>query len=125
MAGKETQVQENPAKPFWAGMDYIISTLGGTGTEDKTNPNETTFGIQRKSITLPIEQWRAIEQHYKLLERALLDTWEDAVVLQADLDDMKSLPPDELENYRKADVERAESIMERLGNFVDDDKVEA
>ncbi len=124
MADKETPMQQNPAKPFWAGMDYIISILGGTGTEDKSNPNEPTFGIQRKSITLPIDQWRAIEHHYKSLERALLDTWEDAVVLEADLDDMKSLPPDELENYRKADVGRVESIMERLGNFVDDDKVE-
>lgn len=124
MAAENKPEQENPAKPFWAGMDYIISTLGGTGTEDKSNPNEPTFGIQSKSITLPIDQWRAIEQYFKVLERAILDTWEDAVVLSADLDDMKSLPPDELENYRKADVERAESIMERLDNFVDDDKVE-
>lgn len=122
MADDKTPKQENPAKHFWSGLDYITGVLHDT--MEVLVPGETVTGIRNQSIVLSVDEWGAIEEHYASLERALLDTWEDAVVLVADLDDMKSLPPDELENYRKADVGRVESIMDRLRNFVDDDKVE-
>jgi hypothetical protein len=37
---------------------------------------------------------------------------------------MRSFHPDDAEAYRKAGREKAESILERLKDFVDDDQVE-
>lgn len=124
MVDDEKTKQENPAKLFWSGLNYIIDTLAGSGVEDKSDLDDPTFDIHHKSITLSIGEWRAIEKHYGSLEKALLDTWEDAVQLADDLDEMKGLHPDDIEAYRKSDQTIAESILARLENFVDNDKVE-
>ncbi len=110
----------NPGKKFWSALDYIISSFRECGTRS----GETGFGIEAMSITLSAEEWNTLNKQFGDLQKSILDTWEDAEQLANDLGEMKSLHPDDAEAYRKAGREKAESILERLEDFVDDDKVE-
>jgi hypothetical protein len=53
-----------------------------------------------------MEKWKGTECGFDDLQKAVLDTWEDA------------------EAYRKTGREKAEGILERLEYFVDNDQVE-
>jgi hypothetical protein len=111
---------QNPGKKFWSALDYIISSFREYGTRS----GETGFGIEGKSITLSTEEWNTLNKQFDYMQKAILDTWEDAEQLANDLTEMRSFHPDDAEAYRKAGREKAESILERLKDFVDDDQVE-
>lgn len=111
---------KNPGKGFWSALDYIISSFREYGTRS----GETGFGIKEKSITLSAEEWNTLNKQFDDLQKAVLDTWEDAEQLANDLTEMRSLHPDDAEAYRKTGREKAESILERLEDFVDNDQVE-
>lgn len=110
--------QKNPAKPFWSGLNYIMDVLHA-----KMVRTETVVTM-RGSITLSIDEWQAIADHYASLEKAILDTWEDAIGLEADFGDMRGPDPNTLEDYRKAGKMRTEDMISRISNYVDNEKVE-
>jgi len=118
---RERIESENPAKYFWSGLGYIIDTFERAGEEDE---QKTGYGVDCQSITLSMEEWKAIHANYSKLEEVILDVWENASKLADDLEEMKWLHPDDAEAFRKADQVIAENILVRLEDFVDNDKVE-
>jgi hypothetical protein len=115
--------QENPAQPFWQGMDYIIDCFHNFGENEKSDPAYPTYGIQVKSIILPIEEWQAIADHYHKLEQAVLDAWEDTVQIKHDLEEIKDLPLNAAEEYRRSDRIRTLDILKRLRDFVNNNNI--
>jgi len=118
--GAEAVKVQNPGKRFWSALNYIITSFREYGARQ----GRGDFGIEATSITLSAEEWDALNKRYNELEKAILDTWEDANQIAENLVDMKLLPPEEAEMLRVSGREKAESILERLEGFVDDDKVE-
>lgn len=111
---------KNTAKAFWSGLHYIIDSVAKHGEPQ----NKESFDRDCKSITLSNEEWETIQKHFSDLEKVILDTFEDACRLADDLEEMKWLHPDDAEAFRKADLVMAESILNRLDEYVDEEKVE-
>jgi hypothetical protein len=94
--GVEAVKVQNPGKRFWSALNYIITSFREYGARQ----GRGDFGIEATSITLSAEEWDALNKRYNELEKAVLDTWEDANQIAENLVDMKLLPPEEAEVLR-------------------------
>ncbi len=104
---------QNPGKNFWTALNTIVEAF-----------KESTFPIPNRSFAIPGKVKETLNKLYPELEKSILDTWEDAVQLADDLEEMKWLNKEDGENFRKSCQTKAESILSRLENFVDNDKIE-
>jgi hypothetical protein len=111
--------EENITRHFWSGLAYIIDSFREHG-----ETLDSGYGVDRKTITLSEEEWKAVDNQFRHFEESIHAIWESASQLADDLEEMKWLHPDDAEAYRKACQKMAESILGSLEKYVDDEKVE-
>jgi hypothetical protein len=116
----EKKSTDNPAKPFWSGMDYIKDSIGCFGSPEGSEG----FAMHRKTITIPMEEWDAIVKNYGSLEKAIANALISAIQIFNDLDERKWLNEESVAINRSACRNQALGIVQELARFVNNEKTE-
>lgn len=117
---EKTESTDNPAKPFWSGMDYIKDTIGCLGSPNGSG----SFVVRNKSISLTMEEWDAIAKSYGSLQKAIANALISTTQMFNDLDEQKWLNEESAAINRSACRKQALGIIQELARFVDNEKTE-